>query len=281
MTDDIKLYAHHRDVARDAISYCIAELANQGINYKQIASTLIEEALVIISNGKFDITYPSDRIENTNEDYLNDATVALDGKFIDETEEEYAARVARQDLWGKKSEFLDSAENKKFERLRRKAWKANEMDDYHKSLKSQMDILKFSVEHIKVYIKIVGHEHINKYDARYLSEVEPTIKSYIALQQPDKIETIYNIFSQISEFLPEDKFDPEILQSKKPTFIDHLNTFSSIKSFLKSNPNYKQREIFKALSLDSRKLNYLFVTAEKLKIIKRVRSGDSWLLSLA
>ena len=100
------------------------------------------------------------------------------------------------------------------------------------------------------------------------------------LQQPEKIETIYEISSHIGQFLPEDIFDPEILQSKKSIFMEHLEIFSSIKSFLELNPNHKQRDIFKALSLDSRKLNYLFVIAEKLKTIKRVRSGDSWLLSL-
>lgn len=280
MIDDIKLYAHHRDVARDAISYCITELANKGINYKQIASTLIEEALEIVSNEKFDITYPSDRLENTNEDYLNDATEVFDGKFIDETKEEYESRIARQDIWRKKNEFLDSVENKKFDKLRRKAWKADEMDDHYQSTKSKMDIFKFSVEHIKAYIKIVGHENISEYDSRYLSDIEKTIKSYVVLQQPEKIETIYEISSHIGQFLPEDIFDPEILQSKKSIFMEHLEIFSSIKSFLELNPNHKQRDIFKALSLDSRKLNYLFVIAEKLKTIKRVRSGDSWLLSL-
>jgi hypothetical protein len=275
MTSDVKLYAHHRDIARDSLKHCINELVSDGVSYKQIASTLTEELLEIIANERFEITYPSDFLEGGTEEFDMESD-----RYSDETIEEYQLRIKREDLWKKQARFRDSAENRKLEKLQRKAWKMQQMNEHQEHLKIQMSILRHAPCHIKFYTESVGAEHIMEYDARYLSSIEEMLKAYTVLQNEKGIDLIYELSTEIGRLLPEEKFDVEILESKKTLIKTHLENFRSIKEFLASNENFKQSKLYSALSLDSRKLNYLFVTAEKYKAIKRIRSGDSWLVSL-
>ena len=100
----------------------------------------------------------------------------------------------------------------------------------------------------------------------------------MALLDSDSLErvraTVLDL-NRLTKFTDQELFDMDYYR-----FREDIEIMKDIYEYIKNNPNYPQKNLFKELSVDGRKAVYMLNWADKLGRIRRVRHKNTWLLSI-
>lgn len=231
----------------------------QEIPLREIIAEMLLVSSLIICEEKCDI-----------EDCIKiDFSAEIEDDDLEEDEEDDVEYRLRE-------EFEKSEIAKSFELFEDEEYRLKRLNKYTQLTKYSETLIKALPLHAKTYISIVGNS--DRYHLRFFYIAEYLMKCYVVLQDYNGLNNLMNVANELQAILG-DKINIEFFEHDVKRFFKDISTFGIIHEFIKENPNIEQKKIARALSLEGRKIAYMFDYANKLEKIFRVRYKDTWLLN--
>lgn len=179
--------------------------------------------------------------------------------------------------WKLREQFEKSEVAKSVEALKGEADRFERLNRHEQAMKTKQSLIEKLPEHAETWVSIIGN--CDEYYTDFTYIAEQLMRGYVITQDHDGMDALMDIANKLHLTLGYDKLDIEVFEQDFDRFYEDISTFAEIYDFISENPNYQQKNLFKALSIDGRKATYMLDWADRFKKISRVRYKDTWLLS--
>ena len=109
--------------------------------------------------------------------------------------------------------------------------------------------------------------------------IDFTMKAYVVLMEQDKLNDVMLLVKKLQSILHDKQINIEIIEQNFNCYKNDIRIVEKIYDFLKSNPEYQQKKIYKALSFSGKTSSYILEYAEKFNKISRIRHSNTWSLT--
>lgn len=180
--------------------------------------------------------------------------------------------------WEAEARFQESQIAQTVNALRDEIARLAHLDRHDQVLRATEKLVNCFIEHARTWMSMVGYT--DHYDVAFPIHAEDLMRSCVVTGNRQGFDTLTAQARELSGILDTKTFDIELFLSDLRRYQEDHATFGRILSFLRDNPGFPQRNLFKQLSIQGKRCSYMLDWASRLKIISRERHKDTWLLTV-
>lgn len=105
---------------------------------------------------------------------------------------------------------------------------------------------------------------------------DPLMEALVVMHDRAGIDELVDRVREVPSIFGESIYDMEFVERDIVRYYEDLDSWQNIYRYIKENPGCLQRRVVRELSLDGRRVSYMWKWAERLNVISRVRRKDQW-----